>query len=352
MRSRRRIFAFHQWTGFAVHRRTAAAEARKINEVNSRAQRGGFLKLVIHGARKSPLMKRESSNEPRTHPTMRRLEKKRLRETACVALRDTALSKTANSRTLHPNREIPAKVSDNLSFGGGNRDRNMKLERRIKTTTAWGQLFVGVAALALVFFAYRAEPTSKDVNVAIEHIFYAVFFLYASGLVVDRIGDVARTLAQEKQEEEFEERSGIVAELVCGRNDLVTFPNAISGLQYCVNAVREAVSVKNTILRFGQKQSHSPQDEVYQQWVAAKRTSVESNTCTWSEIISCHIPRSSDLYKIIEPLAQKGSRYHSYRTIDDKTMPMVQMTIFEYRSGYREILFGWEFPGHPQGHRC
>ena len=33
-------FAVREWTGFAVHWWTAAAEARKINEVNSRAQRG------------------------------------------------------------------------------------------------------------------------------------------------------------------------------------------------------------------------------------------------------------------------------------------------------------------------
>ena len=35
-RSRRSILAVHEWTGFAVHRWTAVAEAPKINEPNSR----------------------------------------------------------------------------------------------------------------------------------------------------------------------------------------------------------------------------------------------------------------------------------------------------------------------------
>jgi len=36
-----------QWTGFAVHRWTAAAEARKINEPNSREQRGRDLTFAV-----------------------------------------------------------------------------------------------------------------------------------------------------------------------------------------------------------------------------------------------------------------------------------------------------------------
>jgi len=46
MQSRRRIFAFHQWTGFAVHWWTAVAEARKINEPNAGRRRRRGMKLV------------------------------------------------------------------------------------------------------------------------------------------------------------------------------------------------------------------------------------------------------------------------------------------------------------------
>ena len=46
MRSRRRIFAVHRWTGFAVHYWTAAAEARKINEPTIAALFGLRRKLV------------------------------------------------------------------------------------------------------------------------------------------------------------------------------------------------------------------------------------------------------------------------------------------------------------------
>ncbi len=51
---RRRIFALHERTGFAVHRWTAAAEGGKINEMNSRRTRGEALNPVHSmGAKKS-----------------------------------------------------------------------------------------------------------------------------------------------------------------------------------------------------------------------------------------------------------------------------------------------------------
>ena len=46
MRSRRRIFAVHEWTGSAVYRWTAVAEAWKINEPTIAALLGLPRKLV------------------------------------------------------------------------------------------------------------------------------------------------------------------------------------------------------------------------------------------------------------------------------------------------------------------
>ena len=225
----------------------------------------------------------------------------------------------------------------------------MQLRGRSRSITALGQLVLGIATLMFVFISFKLQSKSDDILLSITQLFYAILVLYGSSLVIDRIGDVARTWTLETQEEELNKRLSALPGLFAGRNDLVTFSNAQTALVYCISAVGGAVNVRNTILRYGSAQTHSPTDSTYNEWLDARDRAVRGSACTWSDIMSEHIESGSKVYREGVLLSQLGNRYYDFKILNDKANPMIQMTIIENAAGYKEIIFGWQFPGFPQG---
>lgn len=223
----------------------------------------------------------------------------------------------------------------------------------IKSITSIGQLIVGISALFLVYFSFNISIDKVDAasNSTYKHlieIFNAIFFLYAAGLIVDRLGAIAQSIAEERKDQFYEAEFKRLPTQIASNAGLVTFPSTDIGMKYCSAAVENAISVKNTILRYGSSESHSASDKIYTEWLEKKKKLIDTNKCPWREIISESIPNTSTIYSYICKFLKNPPSAYRLRKLDDVNSPMVQMTIIKYID-YSEIIIGWEFPGFPHG---
>lgn len=116
-----------------------------------------------------------------------------------------------------------------------------------------------------------------------------------------------------------------------------------------VIACTGAVAIKNTTLRYGATCTAALDDRAYASWREAKKNSILSHSCTWTEIVSCHLSEHDPQQGIMRAAADDGFQYYSAKFIDDKNHPMMQVIIFDRGDKEKEAIFGWEFPGCRHG---
>jgi hypothetical protein len=215
-----------------------------------------------------------------------------------------------------------------------------------KTTTALAQLVTGLAALWIAYVQYQKQQTPNN------PLFWSIFFLFTSALLIDKIGLVFSNYSLENDEKDLKMRIERQPSLFAGRHDVVAFINDSEGMKYCAAVVTLAISVKNTVLRyksFGPESLEEHQSDAYDAWLAFKVKSIKESRCTWTEIVSTKLGGNA------LPKAQyldgqsSSSRFYSYRSLDEDNHPMIQMTLFQLANGTKELVFGWEFPGVPHG---
>ena len=212
-----------------------------------------------------------------------------------------------------------------------------------KTYGSIGQLIAGVVSFAFVYFQYLQSGANTS------PILWSIFFLFSSTFLIDKLGQLATTISIEREDKDFNVSFARLPGLFAGRSDVVTFANDLEGTKYCVSVCPLAVSVRNTVLRYDGFKRLNANDSDYTEWLDAKRSSIRDNHCAWTEIISAHINPTDFEHRIRAAFGSDGTRYHDWRFLDDEQSPMVQMTIFEYGNGMKEIVFGWQFPGIPHG---
>lgn len=215
--------------------------------------------------------------------------------------------------------------------------------RRGKTWTSVGQLVIGVASLVFVFFQYLKGGATND------PILLAVFFLFATTILIDRIGQVFTNYSTERDEDDLRDLIDRLPGNLIGRNDIVAFPNDAEASAYCTAMVPFAISVKNTVLRYEHAKRGVEDNSDYTEWRKEKVASIKSNRCSWTEIISNDIDRNDYQREIVSKFSKIGRSKYNWRFLDEELHPMIQMAIFEFENGGKEIIFGWQFPGVPQG---
>lgn len=214
---------------------------------------------------------------------------------------------------------------------------------RGKTWASIGQLLTGLASLVFVFFEYLKGGTTND------PILLSVFFLFASTIVIDKVGQIFTSYSSERDEDEFRDLFDRLPGNLAGRNDIVAFPNDGEASRYCAAIVPLAISVKNTVLRYDYARYDLSDNSDYTEWRTLKIDSIRSKSCSWMEIISAHIDPTDYQRDVISQFSKIGRSKYDWRFLDEEKTPMIQMSIFEFRNGLKEVVFGWTFPGAPHG---
>lgn len=211
-----------------------------------------------------------------------------------------------------------------------------------RTTISMILFCVTVVAFLAILYQFWVNPDSKK-DVPLLLLLGTFGFLVVSDRLCSLLTDIVSDNEYKQVRENLERFPGLLA----GRHDVVTFSNALDTLKYCLAVCPLAIEVKNTVLRYGIRNSVSPYSELYSQWLSTKKKSIDSS-CPWTEIVSAHLCNSDPQVKFIEQVNTGVSRYQiSY--IDDAEKPMIQMTIFTFKDGSKEILFGHEFANMRQG---
>jgi hypothetical protein len=207
-------------------------------------------------------------------------------------------------------------------------------------------LLFAVSLIALAFVAIGYLTADELYN---NKVLMAVFLLLVPVLVTDRVAGIFTEMAAAKEAQALESRLKSLPGNLAGRNDIITFPNANHGTEYCAEMARRATLVKNTVLRYGEGATSMPlpdQMDGYQRWLAAKRESVSSG-CTWVEIVSQYLAPKDPQSEFVVVMTARNN--YKVRWIDDKNGVPVQMILMEFPEGGKEVLFGWQLPTMPQG---
>lgn len=214
-----------------------------------------------------------------------------------------------------------------------------------------GQASVCIATVLFVYFQY-VESSKNNTSLP---ILLGIFWLFAGITLTDKIGSIfsgAFIDEEQKEQKEILERQGClysqISSMMHGTNHIVTFTSAKDGNEYCIAACKLAVHIRNTVIRYGESTiSSADNDEMYLAWLKAKEDSLSASGCTWKEIVSIYLDENDRQIKLMKRYNGRGSLARSYsaRFIDDKTENIVQMTVFNYKNGEKEVVFGWEFPG-------
>jgi len=217
---------------------------------------------------------------------------------------------------------------------------------RRKRTHFWagvGQLVISLAALGVISVEYLVAKPPESLR----DILMPILFLFATMIVVDKFGAVFSGRSFDEERQEVTDLVQTLPSLMSKSHDVVTFSSRARGYTYCINAAEFAISVKNTVIRYGDDAAASPNDYDYAAWREAKYKSITTSHCEWYEIVSNYLARDNPQISLFDKTKLRRTNYHS-RYIDDVKCPMVQMTIFDFHE-YREVIFGWEFPELEQG---
>jgi len=205
--------------------------------------------------------------------------------------------------------------------------------RRWKTWTSVGQLVTSVASLAFVFFEYLKGGSTND------PILLSVFFLFATTIFIDKIGQIFTNYSTERDEDDLRDLITRLPGNLVGRNDIVAFPNDAEASKYCTAMVPFAINVKNTVLRYEHPKRDFDDKSDYTERRTVKVASIKSNQCSWMEIISADIDNIEYQKEIVNKFSKTGRSKYDWRFLNENQHRMVQMAIFEFRYGGKEIVF-------------
>lgn len=214
---------------------------------------------------------------------------------------------------------------------------------------AYIQLFVACTGLTvpIVILFFRDVPSPKD-------ILWAFISLFASTVVLDRLAAVVQEHTTVSKTDELITKSDLMIEkvmqipgLIAQNNNVVVF-HRTQAFEYCIAAAPSAVQVLNNVMRYGNKRSSALNDLVYERWRETKRKCIEEQRVSWIEIVSAHIEADDGQRKFMADMDAFAPHYEAV-FLDDVTSPMVQITLFDFGGGKKEVLFGWEFPHAQQG---
>lgn len=211
-----------------------------------------------------------------------------------------------------------------------------------------GTLLLVFNIVSLWFFYRQFSPPSDIAERVVYTSFIGIYFAISSGIIIDRLASVLADVFNSKESEKLEDRFKALPRMVSGRNDIVVFHSPADAVEYCISESKKAYSVKNTVLRYGLSSSSVDifGDDLYKKWIDAKHKSISSGAA-WSEIVSTHFDDSDPQISFINSL-RKSINYR-YKKIDDRVIPMMQMTIFSLENGDEAAVFGWFFPEMQQG---
>jgi len=202
------------------------------------------------------------------------------------------------------------------------------------TISAAAQLVVVIVTLVIVYFSYVQTNQSKEL--------FAIFFLFSATFMTDKVAALFAGYGLDRDKLETDRLFKSLPSLLLESSDIVTFSNRKDGINYIVAMLKSAVSVRNTVLRYGKTASATSQDFEYEAMLEAKREALLKNDCPWTEIVSIHIDNDDKVMALISEL--KGKTRYNVSFIDDKCIPMIQMLMIDYDDREREVIFGWEFP--------
>ena len=215
----------------------------------------------------------------------------------------------------------------------------------------FGASLVSLISILLSYLLDKSFPNSP--------IFIATFLLFATTIISDRIATIIDAVFNQQDETDKEAQCTKKIDKVCselkeipkilhGDRSLTIFDSRTEGLTYAINAVKTAVSVKNTVLRYGNSHTAAMGDQTFKKWIDAKRESMNSTNCIWTEIVSKYIGIEDQQTQLITDFAHDNPNY-IVKWLDDVQLPMVQIAIFQYAGNKKDLLFGWELPGLPHG---
>ena len=213
-----------------------------------------------------------------------------------------------------------------------------------RTRTSFIILLGSIISVIFIYFQYVINEITHN-----NPTLMVTFFLFATFLVTDRASALASDFLSDIDRKKTDGELFSIPTKFIGNNDIVAFSTALEAIKYCTAVVPMAISVKNTVFRYGRDNISIKYKEgnAYSDWLKAKKSSLTDNNCTWAEIMSQHIRDNDDEKKFVNDVSSLGGFYDcSY--IDENDKAIIPFIIFEFR-GYKEVIFGWEFPTMRQG---
>ena len=232
-----------------------------------------------------------------------------------------------------------------------------------RTTISIGLSIVGFIGMIAILIGFALNRDIRSSNLVIP-LYVSFIMFYFSERVSSILTDVASDKETQYLRREIEEsatkaqklREDIgcdlnniheilnqLPSLLAGRHDITSFASEADGLRHAINLANMAIEVKNTVLRYGIKSSLSPYGDLYKKWIETKRESIQSSrACGWMEIVSTHLSDEDPQRIFMNEVAESAKYEKSF--IDDINHPMIQMAIFSYSDGSREIMLGHSFP--------
>lgn len=198
-----------------------------------------------------------------------------------------------------------------------------------------------VGLIGVIVHAFTSAETKE--NEILHYVVVLIGFFFLSEVVArcfseffaDQESKIVQTYIKEFADD-FLKASANMSEIVVFSTNLMAF-------EYLVSNLNRAISVNNTILRYGSEQAKGPYGETYAQWMREKSKSIVDGA-QWNEIISSHLKFTDEQERIIQEYQRQGRFYESVM-IDDREHPMIQMISIVYRDGVREVIFGFHYPG-------
>jgi hypothetical protein len=222
----------------------------------------------------------------------------------------------------------------------------MRWGRKFQTSVV--AVFAGVIALGWFYLQFRGKNESEVTNTFIVTV---IFGLFAANLTIDLVVKSVHEYFADREENAILARLNELPGNIANHADIVVFSDKNAGMTHCINAASKALVIRNNILRYGRTASSDPDDPVYKKWRAAKETSITSLKTVWREIVSTHLNPNDPQVTFSRRMNERVVESHyDWRSLDDRSCPMVQMTLFEFGASIpSEVIFGWEFPHAWQG---
>lgn len=202
------------------------------------------------------------------------------------------------------------------------------------------------SAVLVLFFVEYPLPLKPD---KVDLLFRAILLLFWSNLIVDRISDVGVAYTADVEHNEIKGFFENLPSILAGPHHLMYFSSIIDSRHHFVQLAQSALSIRNTVLRYGASESADADDHGYKEWLTAKKEAILKRRISVTEIVSCHLGPSDVQRNFMKELANNS--HYRFVELDDVRLPMMQLTIFEFASdgaNSKEVVFGWEFPESDQ----